>query len=191
MIGYIFANYIEIIGVVLSLIYLYLSIKQKIGLWLFGLLSSLMYIYIFFQSKFYADMSLQFYYVGVSIYGWISWKVGKLHTGIELPVKKISNRQIIGLSFISLVLFIAYYYILRDYTDSPVPIGDSITTSLSITATLMLARKIVEHWILWIFIDAFSAYMYIEKGLHFTAILFIIYTILALIGYFQWKRSIR
>lgn len=189
MLDFLTKNHIEITGVILSLIYLYLSIKQKIGLWLFGLLSALMYVYIFFQSKFYADMSLQFYYVIVSIYGWISWKSGKSKTGLDLPVKSITKRQIVGLSFFSLVVFLIYYFVLTAYTDSPVPIGDSVTTSLSITATWMLARKILEHWILWVFIDAFSAYMYIEKGLHFTSILFIIYTIMAVVGYFQWKKS--
>ncbi len=189
MIEFLAKNYIEIIGVILSLIYLYLSIKQKIGLWLFGLLSALMYIYIFFESKFYADMTLQFYYVGVSIYGWISWKSRKTKSGMDLPVKWITHKQFIGLSLFSILVFLAYYFVLAVYTDSPVPIGDSVTTSLSITATWMLARKILEHWLLWVFIDAFSAYMYIEKGLHFTAILFVIYTFMAVLGYFQWKRT--
>jgi len=80
---YLHTNWVEIVGVILSLIYLYLSIKQKVSLWIFGFLSSALYIVVFFQTKFYADMSLQFYYLVISVYGWLNWKMGKAGTGHE------------------------------------------------------------------------------------------------------------
>jgi len=189
MINYISQHYIEITGAVLSLIYLYLSIKQKIGLWIFGFLCSALYVVVFFNSKFYADMSLQFYYLGVSVYGWISWKSGKLHTGKELPVKRVNIRQVIVLSAITISVFLLYYFILARYTDSPLPISDSFTTALSITATWMLAKKLIEHWLLWIVVDAVSAGLYFYKELYPTAILFILYTIMAVAGFVEWKKA--
>lgn len=191
MISYISQHYIEITGAVLSLIYLYLSIKQKIGLWIFGFLCSLLYIVVFFSSKFYADMSLQFYYLGVSIYGWISWKYGKQHTGHEIPVRKINLRQIIILSIITTAIFFIYYFILAQYTDSPLPVADSFTTALSITATWMLAKKMIEHWLLWIVVDAVSAGLYFYKELYPTSILFIVYTVMAVAGFIQWKKDLK
>jgi nicotinamide mononucleotide transporter len=107
---YISEHSIEIIGSVLSLIYLYLSIKQKISLWIFGFLCSAMYVVVFYQSKFYADMSLQFYYVGVSVFGWISWRTGKQQTGKELPVKQTKKIQALVLSLITTVIFLLYYF---------------------------------------------------------------------------------
>lgn len=190
MINYLSEHYIEIIGVIISLIYLFLSIQQKIGLWFFGILSSAMYAWIYFDSKFYADMSLQFYYIFVSIYGWINWSQSKSKQGIELPVLKVTGRQMAGLSFISVVIFLIYYFILSEYTDSPLPIADSITTALSITATWMLARKIMEHWLLWIFIDGLSAGLYFYKELYPTFVLFIIYTVMAFWGYIQWQKTL-
>jgi len=189
MINYISQHYIEITGAALSLIYLYLSIKQKIGLWIFGFLCSALYVVVFFNSKFYADMSLQFYYLGVSVYGWISWKSGKLHTGKELPVKRVNTRHAIFLSAITIAIFLLYYFILARYTDSPLPFADSFTTALSITATWMLAKKLIEHWLLWIVVDAVSAGLYFYKELYPTAILFIIYTIMAIAGFVEWKKA--
>lgn len=189
MVQYIQQHYIEVIGSILSLIYLYLSIKQKISLWIFGFLCSALYIVVFFQSKFYADMSLQFYYLAVSVFGWISWRSGKQQSGKELPVKRTKKLQALVLMSITTFVFLLYYFILTRYTDSPLPLGDSLTTALSITATWMLARKLLEHWILWVIVDGLSAGLYLYKGLYPTAILFIIYTVMAIVGWYQWKKD--
>lgn len=189
MTNYLQANWVEIAGTILSIVYLYLSIKQKISLWIFGFLCSAMYVVVFFQSKFYADMSLQFYYLGVSVYGWINWKRGKLQTGHDLPVKRTTARMALIIGLISVVIFAIYSYILIHFTDSPLPKADSFTTALSIVATWMLARKILENWLLWIVVDAASAGMYFYKELYPTAILFVVYTIMAVIGYWQWRKT--
>lgn len=187
---YLSEHYIEIIGSGLSLIYLYLSIKQKISLWIFGFLSSALYIVVFFQSKFYADMSLQFYYLAVSVFGWISWRSGKQQSGKELPLKRTKKLQALVLMLITTFVFLLYYFVLTHYTDSPLPMADSFTTALSITATWMLARKLIEHWILWVIVDGLSAGLYFYKELYPTAILFVIYTMMALAGWLQWRKTL-
>ena len=188
---YLQANWIELAGSVLSIIYLYLSIKQRVSLWIFGFLCSLLYVVVFFQSKFYADMSLQFYYLGVSAFGWISWKAGKPENRKELPVKRTTPLSGAIILVIALVLYFLYYFILSEYTDSPLPKADAFTTALSIVATWMLARKMIEHWWLWIIVDSVSAGLYFYKALYPTAILFVIYTVMAIIGYRQWKKSLQ
>ena len=188
---YLQANWIELLGSALSIIYLYLSIKQKASLWIFGFLCSSLYVVVFFQSKFYADMSLQFYYLGVSAFGWISWKAGKPENRKELPVKRTTPLSGAIILVIALVLYFLYYFILSEYTDSPLPKADAFTTALSIVATWMLARKMIEHWWLWIIVDSVSAGLYFYKALYPTAILFVIYTIMAIIGYQQWKKSLQ
>ncbi len=189
IINYVGTNWIEFLGTVLSIIYLYLSIKQRIGLWLFGFLCSLLYVIVFFQAKFYADMSLQFYYLAVSIYGWFSWKGKSKKAESVLSISKTSIKSGIEMFFIAVVIYFFYYYILSQFTDSPLPRADSFTTALSIIATWMLARKKLEHWLLWIVVDSVSAGLYIYKGLYITSILFVIYTIMAIVGYYQWRRS--
>ena len=191
VIAYLQANWIELAGSALSIIYLYLSIKQRVSLWIFGFLCSLLYVVVFFQSKFYADMSLQFYYLGVSAFGWISWKAGKPENRKELPVKRTTPLSGAIILVIALVLYFLYYFILSEYTDSPLPKADAFTTALSIVATWMLARKMIEHWWLWIIVDSVSAGLYFYKALYPTAILFVIYTVMAIIGYRQWKKSLQ
>ena len=186
---YIRTNWIEIVGAILSLIYLYLSIKQKLSLWFFGIISSLFYIVIFFQTKFYADMSLQFYYVVISIYGWINWKHGDDLAGKEMPAAQLTKRLFVNLCIATGLIYIIYYFILSRFTDSTIPKADSIVGALSIVGTWMLARKLIENWIVWIVADGLCVGLYFYKGLYPTAILFIIYTLMAAVGYWEWKKS--
>ena len=188
---YIQTNWIEIVGAILSLIYLYLSINQKVSLWFFGIISSLFYIVVFFQSKLYADMSLQYYYVFISIYGWINWKKGTNENNKELPAIRINKRFIIISVVATAVIYLIYYLVLLNFTDSTIPKSDALIGALSVIGTWMLAKKFIENWLVWIVADAFCIGLYIYKGLYPTAVLFAIYTIMAWVGYLQWKKTIK
>jgi len=183
-------NYIELLGVIISLIYLYFSIKQNILLWLFGIISTLLYIYIFFDAKLYAEMSLQSYYLFISFYGWIYWLRNKNTTSKkELLITRTNKKTWLILSLITLLLFFTIAYILDNFTDSQVPYYDAILAAASIAATWMLARKLLEHWLIWIVIDAFSTLLYVYKNLDLTAFLFVVYTIMAAVGFLTWKKE--
>ena len=185
-------NYVEVLGVITSLVYLYFSVRQIIWLWPFGIISSALFILIFFNSKFYADMGLQVYYLGVSIYGWIYWSRGAVdqHDKSTLPVSRISRQPALVLSVTGIVIMLGIVYILKNYTDSDVPWGDGFTTAGSIVATWMLARKVLEHWLVWVVVDSVAAGLYFYKGLYPSFLLYLIFTIIAVVGYFQWKRSL-
>lgn len=185
-------NYIEVLGVITSLVYLYFSVRQIIWLWPFGIISSALFILIFLNSKFYADMGLQVYYLGVSVYGWIYWSRGGISRNEKssLPVCRISRQLALVLSVTGIVIMLGIVYILKNYTDSDVPWGDGFTTAGSIIATWMLARKMLEHWLVWIFVDSVAAGLYFYKGLYPSFLLYLIFTFIAVIGYFQWKRSL-
>uniref|UniRef100_UPI0032172DB5 nicotinamide riboside transporter PnuC n=1 Tax=uncultured Draconibacterium sp. TaxID=1573823 RepID=UPI0032172DB5 len=186
------SNNIELLGAILGILYIIFSIRQNILTWPTGLLTSALYVAVFFKSKLYADMGLQVYYVGISLYGWYFWIKGKKpQNGLKVPVKKTSNVLWVKLILTSVVLYGVLLYILLNWTNSDVPYMDSMTTALSIVATWMLARKYIEHWLLWIFIDAFSAGLYVYKGLWPTVILFIVYTVMAALGYIEWKKDIK
>lgn len=182
-------RYIEVIATVSGLIYLYYSIKGDIKLWFFGLVSSGLIAFVFFRSKIYADMGINLYYVVVSIYGWIHWAYYGSEKKKKMPVTRTSFYEILILLVATGVFYLAIAYILINFTDSTVPYLDSFTTAASITATWMLARKMLEHWIFWIVIDAFSIGLYIYKGLYPTTVLFLVYTIMAFVGYYQWHKQ--
>jgi nicotinamide mononucleotide transporter len=187
---YIKTNWIEIIGAILSLIYLYLSIRQKVSLWFFGIVSSVFYIVVFFESKLYADLSLQVYYVVISIYGWMNWNKGKEGTGKDLPPTRMSKRLWVNLTFATALIYFAYYLVLTNFTDSTVPKADSLVGALSIVGTWLLARKYIENWLIWIVADGLCVGLYAYKGLYPTVILFIIYTAMSVDGYLQWRKTI-
>lgn len=183
-------NYIEILGALSGLIYLFFSIRQLVWLWPLGIISSLFYTYIFFTAKFYADMGLQVYYFFISFYGWYNWIYGK--TGDSgLPVKKASYVLLIILIILTFIITFIIAGVLTNYTDSPLPFWDALTTAGGIVATWMLARKIIEHWLFWIIIDAISMGLYIYKGLYPTSILFFVYFTMAAIGYINWKKDLK
>ena len=154
-----------------------------------GIISALLYMVVFYQSKFYADMGLNVYYFFISIYGWIIWKKGGSSSGNKMPIKRVDLRMGLLLTGITLILFVVIGIILNRYTDSPLPFGDALTTAGSITATWMLARKYLAHWIIWIAVDALSIGLYIYRGLYPTVILFVVYTAMAVIGYIEWKKE--
>ena len=183
-------HYIEVLGVITSLIYLYFSVRQIIWLWPFGIISSALFIWIFFGSKFYADMGLQVYYMGISIYGWIYWTKGRMNGEKDLQVSRITRSHAGILSGTGLVLFIGIVAVLKFLTDSDVSWGDGFTTAASIIATWMLARKILEHWLVWIVVDTVAAALYFYKGLYPSSVLYIIYAGIAILGYRQWKKVV-
>lgn len=189
--NYLHTHYIEISGTLLCLIYLYFSIRQHILLWLFGILSSALYITVFFEAKLYADMSLQFYYVAVSLYGWIYWKQSrKKNSTHTLPVTQMAPRTYIRLGVATVGIYILYYVVLAYFSDSPIPALDSFVGALSIVGTWMLAKKVIENWLVWIVVDAFCVGLYLWRDLYSTSALYAVYTVMSVIGYRQWKKDL-
>jgi len=183
-------NYIELLGSVFGLLYILFSIKQNIWCWPIGFITSALYIYVFFTTKFYADMGLQVYYLIISLYGWYHWMFGsKSNQQDDLKITKTNLKLGSILFIINAVIFGVIAYILVNYTDSEIPYWDAFTTSASFIATWMLAQKKIEHWIIWVIVDAVSLGLYIYKGLYPTVLLFAVYTILAILGYYEWKRA--
>jgi nicotinamide mononucleotide transporter len=184
-------NWVETTAALLGLIGIFLQIKQNSWYWLTAIIMVIMYVYVFFKAKFYADMSFQFYYLAISVYGWYYWITGKAKKDSnKLTVTKLSKSQWIYGLVLSGIFFILIYIILSKFTDSDVAVGDAFTTALSFVASWFLARKIIENWIWWIVVDFVSAGLYIYKGLYPSAILFTVLTILAFVGYFQWKKAL-
>ncbi len=183
---------IEIFGTISGLIYIFLEIKAKLLMWPVGIVTSAFYIIVFFTSKFYADMSLQIYYLIISIYGWIYWYKGnKKSKSKKLKISKTTKKTALTLIIITIFLFFIMSYILSNYTDSPLPYWDSFTTALSIIATWMLAKKLIEQWIIWIIVDLVSMSLYIYKKLYPTSFLFLVFTILAFVGFIEWKKQMQ
>ena len=189
VLGWFSQHYVELVATITALIYLYFSIRGHILLWLFGIISSLIYVYVCFKARIYADMSINAYYVVISIYGWIHWALRRAESKNKFSISRLKMMQSILLLAITTIIFFFIGYILNNYTDSDIAWWDAFTTALSITATWMLARKIMEHWLLWIIVDGVSVGLYIYKELYITVILFVVYTTMAVVGFYEWKKQ--
>ena len=177
---------LEIVAVILGIIYVVLAAKNKISCWIFGILGSLLSIVLFvIYAKLYAEAVLYIFYVLAGIYGWINWKKQKNET--EVYQRNIKIHLIIFIIGIALSVLL-YYVMTHLFDDAKKPLIDSFTTIFSFIATYLTTKKWIENWIYWIVIDAVTTYLYFSRGLEIYAILMLAYSIIAVYGYFQWKK---
>ena len=185
---------IDMAGLVLGLIYLWLEYKASIWLWLAGVIMPIVHGYLYWERGLYADFGMEIYYVLAAIYGYVLWRWHSRRADgdkkAEKAVSRFPLRQVLPVAIIGLVLWALIYWILVRFTDSSVPLCDSFTTALSMVAMWALAQKYAEQWLLWFVVDAVCAVLYVYKQIPFTAALYGFYTVIALLGYRQWLRMI-
>jgi nicotinamide mononucleotide transporter len=182
-------NSYEIIGTILGLVSVWLTVRQNIWCWPTGLVMVALYAVVFFQAKLYADAGLQVVYFVLQIYGWYEW----LHGGkarSKLNVTRIRLRLGVVLVVIAATATAAMGYLLATRTDAALPYWDSTATVLSLIAQWMLARKIIENWLVWITVDLLSIGIYAAKALYPTMALYAAFLALAALGWIEWRKSL-
>ena len=178
----------EATAVVLALAYLVLAIRENIYCWFAAIVSTSIYIVLMYQAGLYMESILQVFYIAMAVYGWYSWKHGE-GPDHRLPVSSWPlNRHAAPLALI-LLLTLASGFALSRYSDAAMPYIDSFTTWGAIVTTWMVAKKILQNWHYWFIIDSVSVYLYVSRGLWLTALLFILYLALIVIGYREWRKS--
>lgn len=194
MIEFLSTHWYQITGVLLGLVYLYLEYKASIWMWAAGILMTIFYIVIFYESNLYASMGIYIFFLVASIYGWLSWllkhRKAKENNKNSAPVTRMPiNNLILVIGGIFLVTVILIY-ILTNYTDNRIEIlfGDSLSTALNIVALSMAAQKWAEQWLLLIPANMISAVLLFLQHDQISGILFIVYFIVSIFGYLNWKR---
>lgn len=180
---------LQLTGFALGLLYLWLEYRADIRLWIVGLVMPCVHGTLYFKAGLYADSAMQLYYVLAGVYGWLVWHNApqKKHE----PASRIRHtpwRLLPLLAGACLLLHGGLYLLLDRCTDSAVPFWDALTTALSVVAMWMLSRKLVEQWIVWGVVDAITVALYLYKQIPLTAMLYVLYTILAVAGYLRWRR---
>ena len=181
---------LQIVGVTLGLLYLWLEYRANTWLWVVGMLMPCVHSVLYFRSGWYADFAMQIYYIAAGLYGLTAWLIGHKRKERKLEIAHTPLRLVVPLVAIYAVLHIAIYFILVHLTDSSVPFWDSMTTAMSMVAMWMLSRKYMEQWLVWCVVDAVTVGLYLYKGIPLTAGLYTLYTALAIAGYLRWKREI-
>ena len=188
MAEYLYTNWLEVLGTMVGLVYLYLEFKASIYLWLTSVIMPAIYMFVYFQHGLYADFGIQIYYLLAAVYGFAVWKYGKKKEERVLPITRMPVGRYPNAVVCMLVLWALIAWILIKFTNSTVPYWDSFTTATSIVALWMLARKYIEQWLVWIVVDALYVGLYIYKGIYFTSGLYMLYTVIAVLGFQRWKR---
>ena len=190
MIEYLQQNWLEVLGIISSLICVWLNTRQNIWGWFWAIISSGIYAVIFWQSNLKSDAELQIIFILLSFYGIYKWKFSK-HTEVVLPVSKIPFQfALICLIFLALFTTISGY-LHSQYLGASLPYLDAGLTAISLIATWMTTRKYLENWLLWIFANIIYVGIYLYKGLNGTSILYVFLIVLAVKGFVNWKKSMK
>lgn len=181
---------IEFIAVVCGILSVWYSKQEKILVYPFGIISVLIYVYITFEYKLYADAGVNAYYFVMSVFGWWNWKNTKDVDASQISISKSTGMGHLVNVVTFLMSFFLIWFLLQKFTDSDVPVFDAITTGLAITGMYLMALKRIEHWYFWIACDLISVPLYIYKGLPFTSLQFLVFTVIAVTGLISWRRKL-
>jgi nicotinamide mononucleotide transporter len=182
------ADVFEVVGVVSGILGVWLTTRQKIWCWPVGLVSVVSFIVVFYRAKLYGAMGLQCVYVALIAYGWHAWRRGG-EGRRALSVSRVPGRVAVLLAALASVASGLAGYGLRAGTDHVLPYVDGFTTSFSVVAQWMQARKYLENWFVWVVVDVAYVGMSLSQGLALTAGLYGVYVGLALLGFRDWRRS--
>jgi nicotinamide mononucleotide transporter len=183
-------NLLEDVAALFGVACVWLGVKQNIWTWPTTIASVGLYTIVFFHSRLYADTGLQVVYVIIAIYGWYHWLYGgKGHT--ELEVSRTSRRLGAFLVGIGAASTLILGTLLHRTTDAALPYLDATATSTSLVAQWMMTKKLLENWTVWVAVDVLYIGMFIYKNLYVTAFLYLIYLILSVMGYREWKATLR
>jgi nicotinamide mononucleotide transporter len=182
------ANPFEIAGVFTGVLGVWLTTRQNIWCWPVGIVSVASFIVVFFGARLYGAMGLQCVYVALLAYGWYAWMHGGQGRG-ALRVSRLPRRLALGLLALGAAAAGIAGFWLRARTDEALPYLDGFTTSFSLVAQWLQARKYLENWALWVVVDVVYVAMSLSQGLTLTAGLYAAYIGLALLGFRDWRRS--
>lgn len=182
-------HWLDITTTALGLAYILLEYKASVWMWVVGFFMQSLGIVLYYQKGLYADCGMEFYYLAMTIYGFIAWMRHKQKTS-DLPIRHMPKNTALVWVGLGLVFWLAIYLILSHFTNSRVPIADAFTTAFSIVGIWALARKYLEQWFVWIIVDIVTCCLYFYKDIPFKASLYGLYVVIAVFGYFKWKKTI-
>lgn len=188
-------SYVELLGTVFGLASVYFASKANIMTWGTGVINEIFLFILFYQVQLYADMFLQVYFFIVTIYGWHNWKANaeeKMISGLKMTKKLQLTAVVIFFSLLCGFVFSNIHLYLPEYFEvkASYPFIDSFVMISSIVATVLLAKKKIDNWYLWIAIDLVCVFLYFRKGVYFLSIEYFIFLGLASYGLYNWKKQL-
>jgi nicotinamide mononucleotide transporter len=180
---------IELVAAIVGAVSVYLSVRERVWAWPTGIVNVLLYVWVFWKARLYADMGLQVVYAVISVYGWHHWLRGGSQGG-ELRVARMPARWWAPVIVLTIAGGWGVGHLLASSTDAAIPYLDAGLTAVSLAAQWMLSRKYVENWLLWILVDIVYVPTFVSRGLVPTAVLYAVFLVLAIAGWRRWRRSL-
>ena len=177
----------EAAAVVLGVAYLLLAMRESLWCWYAAFVSTSIFLVLFWDVGLLMESALQVYYLLMAVYGWWHWLHGNAAQG-ELAITRWRGRDHLFAIGAVLLASAVSGTLLQQYSSAALPYLDSFTTWGSVLTTWMVARKILENWLYWLVIDSVSIYLYLDRELYLTALLFALYLIIVIFGYRKWLR---
>jgi nicotinamide mononucleotide transporter len=174
-------------AVILATAYLLLAVRENILCWYCALLSTAIFTFLFWDVSLLMESALNVYYMMMAVYGWYQWKYGG-NKKSRLTIRRLTIKQNGLIIIFILIMSLLSGYFLDEHTHAVWPYIDSFTTWASVITTFMVAKKILENWLYWLVIDSISIPLYIDRGLHLTAILFMMYIVIVIFGFISWRK---
>ena len=181
-------TWLEIVAFMLALLMVWANMRVRPVAWPLAIVSSLLYALLFADSRLYGEAGLQFVFIGVALWGWWQWQRGHGRDGAPLQVREMDVRSRWAVAAATLAAWPLLGVLLQRATDSDVPFLDALPTVASITGQILLGRKLVENWPVWVAVNIVSVGLFVYKALWLTAILYGLFTVLALVGWRAWRR---
>jgi len=179
--------YIELLGATIGLIYVVLEYRASWWLWIAGIVMSLFYIYIWAEVHCYAWALTYLYYLGANVYGIIVWKRNSAENS-DSGISNLPKKYYPLLSALTLFLTCLLFIIIYKFTDSGIPLCESISTTLSVVGMWLLAKKYLQHWYVWLVVNAIYAIANVGLGLYFSVVLFAVYFVVSVMGLLRWRK---
>jgi nicotinamide mononucleotide transporter len=182
-------SYLELVAVAFGLACVWFMKKESMLAFPFGIVNVLVYVYIFFAAKLYANAAINgFFFLG-SVYGWYNWTRKDSNDG-KIRITRSSIRELLLNAAAIIVFFVLIRMVLLHFTTSPIPSWDAITTAVYISAQWLLSRKKIENWILWIAADTVMIGLCAWEGLYFSSFQYLVFTIIAILGFREWRTKL-
>ena len=182
-------TWLEIVAFVLALCMVWANLRVRAVAWPLAIISSLLYALLFADSKLYGEAGLQFVFVALALWGWWQWLRGTTPAGTPLPVRHLHPRQRLWAAGATLAAWPLLGLLLMHNTDSDVPFFDALPTAASITAQVLLGRKFVDNWPLWLAVNIVSVALFAYKGLWLTVVLYGLFALLSVVGWRAWRQK--
>lgn len=178
---------LEIFAVIISVIGVTLTVKRNMWCWLFNFFAFVLYAYLFYEFKLYGETILQFFFMGVNLYGFYYWFKGK-QLDQDITILPIAKKTVILQLIMAACVGLLFGLSLKYFTDAALPMLDSQLAAFSLLATYWTSRKHIATWVLWVFVDIIYVGMFIHKDLILTAGLYAAFVGLAGFGWWQWSQ---